>query len=160
MATGSARRRLTRRWPTFLVGLTIAVGAGCGQPTPRPLVEGTDLCDHCHMTMVERRFGGELVSVTGKVTPFDDIGCLAMGVIEADSSRIHSLWVSDFLEPDSLISVDRMVFLRPDSVRTPMSYGIVAVRPGPKADSLETALGATRLVWADVVGWARAASPR
>jgi copper chaperone NosL len=157
MATSRARRRLTRRWPIVLAAL---VAAGCGRPAPRPLAEGTDVCDHCHMTMVERRFGGELVSVTGKVTPFDDVGCLAMAAIELDSTRIHSLWVSDFLEPDSLATVERMVFLRTDSVRTPMSYGIVAVRPGPRADSLEAALGATRLAWSDVVGWARGASNR
>jgi len=160
MATGPARHRLTGRWPVVLATLAVAVGAGCGRPAPRPLAEGADICDHCHMTMVERRFGGELVSITGKVTPFDDVGCLAMAAIEMDSSRIHSLWVSDFLEPDSLTAVDRMVFLRTDSVRTPMSYGIVAVRPGPRADSLAAALGATRLAWSDVVGWARGASNR
>jgi hypothetical protein len=112
------------------------------------------------MTMVERRFGGELVSVTGKVTPFDDVGCLAIAAIAVDSTRTHSLWVSDFLEPDSLLAVDRMVFLRTDSIRTPMGYGIIALRPGARADSLERALGAARLGWREVIGWARAASTR
>jgi hypothetical protein len=112
------------------------------------------------MTMVERRFGGELVSVTGKVTPFDDVGCLAMAAIAADSTRIHSLWVSDFLEPDSLVAVARMVFLRTDSIRTPMGYGIVALRPGTRTDSLARALGAARMSWLEVIGWARGASNR
>ncbi len=157
MATG-ATGRLSRRLAALLAVLAGAVG--CGRPGPQALVEGADVCDHCHMTMVERRFGGELVSVTGKVTPFDDVGCLAIALVEIDSARIHSLWVSDFLEPDSLLAVERMVFLRTDSVRTPMGYGIVAVRPGARADSLATALDATRLAWSDVTEWAREASGR
>lgn len=112
------------------------------------------------MTMVDRRFGGELVSTTGKVTPFDDVGCLAMGLIAADSARVSSLWVSDYLEPDSIVAVERMIFIRTDSVRTPMHYGIVAVRPGPAADSLTMALAGTKLAWKEVVAWARATAPR
>ncbi len=160
MAPGAASPGL-RRLGAIVVALAAGIGgAACGHPAPRPLVEGVEVCDHCHMTMVERRFSAELVSTTGRVTPFDDVGCLAMGVIAADSNRIHSLWVADFLEPDSLVPVDRMVFIRTDSIRTPMHYGIVAVRPGPAADSLVHALAGIRLGWREVVAWARDSGAR
>ncbi len=160
MARGQASDRLTRLEVILVLAAAGLGGAGCGHPAPRPLVEGTDVCAHCHMTMVERRFGGEFVSTTGKVTPFDDVGCLAMGLIGADSTRVHSLWVSDYLEPDSVVAVERMIFIRTDSVRTPMHYGIVAVRPGPAADSLTIALGGTKLGWHEVVAGARAGTLR
>ena len=160
MAPGAAGSSLSRLGGILFAVIAGISGAGCSHPAPRPLVEGADVCDHCHMTMADRRFGGELVSTTGKVTPFDDVGCLAMGTIAADSARIHSLWVSDYLEPDSMVAVERMVFLRTDSVRTPMSYGIVAVRPGQAADSLARALGGTRMSWNDVLAWARAGGRR
>jgi len=107
------------------------------------------------MTVAERRFGGELVARTGKVTPFDDVGCLAIGALSASSGSIHSLWVTDFLEPDSVVAVERMVFLKTDSIHTPMSYGIVAVRPGPRADSLARALASRPWSWSQVEDWAR-----
>jgi hypothetical protein len=107
------------------------------------------------MTLGDPRFAAELVSRTGLVTPFDDVGCLASHVADADSAAIHSIWASDYLEPDSIVAVERLVFLKTDSVRTPMSYGIVAVRPGPRADSLAVALGANRWTWLETVAWVR-----
>lgn len=160
MAPSAAGAGLSRLGAILLAVSAGISGAGCGHPAPRPLVEGREVCDHCHMTMVERRFAAELVSTTGKVTPFDDVGCLARGVVAADSSRIASLWVADFLEPDSIVSVERMVFLRTDSIRTPMNYGIVAVRPGPGADSLARVVGGVRLAWRDVMVWARNSGAR
>ncbi len=160
MAPSAASAGLSRLGAILLaVGAGIS-GAGCGHPAPRPLVEGAEVCAHCHMTMVERRFAAELVSTTGRVTPFDDVGCLAMGVIAADSNRIASLWAADFLAPDSLVAVERMVFLRTDALRTPMNYGMIAVRPGPAADSLAQALGGVRLSWQDVMAWARDSGAR
>jgi hypothetical protein len=108
------------------------------------------------MTLADRRFGGELVSRTGKVTPFDDVGCLAAAVAVADSTTIHSLWVSDYLQPDSMRVVARMRFIKTDSLRTPMGYGLIAVSPGA-ADSLARILGGRLLSWDAVVASARAA---
>ncbi len=96
-----------------------------------------------------------MVSRTGRVTPFDDVGCLAVGVAAVPPSSIHSLWASDYLEPDSVVAVERLVFLRVDSLRTPMGYGIVAVRPGSKADSLARRFGVPLMAWTDVMAWAR-----
>lgn len=109
------------------------------------------------MRLEERRFAGEIVFRTGKVIPFDDVGCLAIAVVAADGSAIHSLWASDYLEPDSLVSVERLVFVQTGTVRTPMSYGIVAVRPGPGAASLARQFGTRGMSWADLKAWAGAA---
>lgn len=123
----------------------------CSTPGPKPLAFGRAVCDHCHMTLEDRRFGAELVLRTGKVVPYDDPGCLAAGVATIAPSTIHSLWVADYLEPDSLRPVDGMVFLKSDRVRSPMGYGIVAVRPGPRADSLMRSLAAAPMRWAEVL---------
>lgn len=132
--------------------LAVAIGAGCAHPAPRRLVMGEDTCAHCHMLTADARYAAELVTRTGKIYVFDDPGCLASFVngdaVPAD--RIHSLWVTDFLRPDSLLAVDRAIFLRSDSLRSPMSYAIAAVAPGPGADSLARALGADRLDWDQV----------
>jgi len=96
---------------------------------------------------------GELITVTGKVIPFDDVGCLASFVATGGVSRerIGSLWVSDFAHPDSLLDVNQAVFLRSDSLHTPMDYHVVAFRQGRTADSMRAALGAELLSWDQVL---------
>ena len=138
--------------PALLAALAVAGGLGCVTPAPRDLVLGVDVCTHCHMTFADPRFGAELVTTTGKVYVFDDAGCLASHLIDPvePSERWHSLWVMDYLRPDSLIPADQAIFLRSDALRTPMDHRLVAVTAGPAADSLQAALGAERLDWAAV----------
>lgn len=105
------------------------------------------------MTLVDPRFAAQLVTTTGKVLPFDDVGCLATFITTGggESRAVHSLWVSDFLRPDFLIPVADAIFLRSDSLRTPMDYRIVALRPGADAERLHSELGGSLLRWGDVL---------
>ena len=127
----------------------LLAAAACATPGPRPLAFGAEECSHCHMTLADPRYAGQLVTTTGKVLPFDDVGCLATfvatgGIAGAD---IHSVWFHDFARPDSLLEITAAVFLQHDSIRTPMDYHLVALRRGPSADSLAAATGGRLLSW-------------
>ena len=131
----------------------LLAAAACTTPAPRPLAFGAEPCSHCHMTLADPRHAGQLVTTTGKVLPFDDVGCLATfvatGGIAADA--IHSVWFHDYTQPDSLLDARAAGFLQHDSIRTPMDYGIVALRRGPRADSLTAATGGRLLSWDEVL---------
>jgi copper chaperone NosL len=127
----------------------MAVLAGCARPAPRPIALGEESCRHCHMAIADPRFAAELVTTTGMVFVFDDVGCLAAFVREGSvpAAEQHSLWVYDYLQPDSLLDARRAVYLSMDSLATPMASHLVATRPGPAADSLRVRLGGTPLAW-------------
>ena len=134
-----------------LVFLTLFL-LGCGEPGPRLIAYGMSDCTHCHMTVADARYGAQLVTIRNKVLVFDDPGCLALYLAsgEMENREVHSLWVNDFLEPDSLVEVTEAVFVRSDSLRTPMDTRLAALRPGSAADSLIRALGGERLTWSQV----------
>ncbi len=146
MAIGPRARRVTA------FGVLLATAA-CRAPGPRPLAFGTAACAHCHMTLADPRFAGQLVTTTGKTISFDDVGCLAAYVAGGGVSRerIASLWVDDFAQPDSMLDVHRAVFLRSDSLHTPMDYHVVAFRPGQVPDSMRAVLGGELLSWDQVL---------
>ena len=131
----------------------LLIAAACQAPGPRPLGFGTAQCAHCHMTLADPRFAGELVTTTGTFIPFDDVGCLATYVATGGiaGERIASLWVNDFARPDSMLEVHRAVFLRSDTLHTPMDYHVVAFLPGRVADSMRAALGGELLSWDQVL---------
>lgn len=151
MAIGTSPHRL------ILAGI-LATAAACSSPKPRPFAFGEEACTHCHMTLADPRFGAELVLRTGKVLPFDDVGCLAtyLATGGAAPAAVHSLWVSDYLEPGALLPAAEAVFLRSDSLRTPMDYRVVALRPGARADSLRHRLDGTLVRWEDVMALVQA----
>jgi copper chaperone NosL len=125
---------------------------GCARPAPRPLAYGAENCRHCHMTITDPRFAAELVTRTGKVYVFDDVGCLAAfaGEGTVPSVDVEGLWVADYLAPDSLLDARQAVFLQVESLATPMRSGLAALRSGPSADSLRARLGGTFRSWSDV----------
>ncbi len=122
---------------------------GCASPAPRPIAWGEERCRHCHMTIADPRFAAELVTSKGLVYTFDDVGCLAAFVREGTvaETQVHSLWVYDYLRPDSMLDARRAVYLRADTLRTPMSSHLAALRPGPAADSLRARLGGELVAW-------------
>ena len=136
-----------------LVVAVAALAAACGTPGPRPIAWGDEVCRHCHMTIADPRFAAELVTTRGRVFVFDDVGCLAAFVAgeSVPPAAVHSLWVHDFARPDSLLDARTAVYLRVDSLRTPMSSHVVALSPGDEADQAQARLGGTRLSWVEVV---------
>lgn len=100
------------------------------------------------MTLVDRRFGAELILKTGRVLPFDDTGCL-ITFLETDSvaaSGIHSIQVADFLAPHALLDAGTAMFLVSDSIHTPMDYHIAALSK-EHADSVRATLGGELVTW-------------
>jgi copper chaperone NosL len=132
--------------------LLLLLLSACSAPAPFPIALGEDGCDHCHMTLADPRFVAEWLTTTGKPYRFDDIGCLAAFLAEGRRSLgvDGHAWVADFLHPGVWLSADSAVYFRTDSLHTPMASGLIAVRAGQPVDSLQHALGATRLAWADV----------
>lgn len=136
-----------RRW---LAGALLA--AACGAPQPVAFHYGEDLCDHCHMTVADPSYAAQLVTTTGKVYRFDDIGCLAefenSGTVEPE--MIHSRWVNWFLAPDSMLATEDAVFLHSPELHSPMGHGLAALEPA-EADSVRDELGGILYRWDDVI---------
>src|SRR5581483_12057425 len=105
-----------------LTMLAAAALVACGTPTPRPIALNEDACAYCRMTISDPRFGGEIVTRTGRVETFDSIECLASWVSATDASSIASIYVMDFDRPGRLVNATAAGFLRDFPVRGPMGH--------------------------------------
>lgn len=127
--------------------------AGCRSPGPRIVRYGAELCEHCHMTVSDPRFGGQLVTRKGRVFVFDDAGCLATfvnnGMVPPED--VHSVWVNDFLDSKELLEAGAANYLTVEGLRTPMGSGVIAVSTAREADSLASIMGGHVLTWPDVL---------
>jgi copper chaperone NosL len=123
--------------------------AGCGQPKPAPIIYGTDLCDYCDMTIVDRAFGTELVTRKGKVLKFDSIECLAAVEVEGkiDTTQLHSRCLTDFANPDSLLNLNDAIVVATDRQKSPMGIGLVAVSDQQRASRLMADKGGRIVNW-------------
>ena len=121
-------------------------------PEPRPIMYGEDQCAFCRMTILDERYGAELVNHNGKVYRFDSVECLAGFVNSGETAadHVHSLWVADFTHPGTLVEVTDAVILRSENINSPMGMNLAAFGPLLTHDKVVNAFGGETLAWEEV----------
>ena len=59
----------------FCFGILLIINLDSCSTEPEQLQYGTDACHFCKMTLMDKKFGAELVTTKGKVYKFDDLSC-------------------------------------------------------------------------------------
>ncbi|MCF8256277.1 MAG: nitrous oxide reductase accessory protein NosL [Flavobacteriales bacterium] len=135
--------------PLIIIALLASTLVFSCNVEPEPINYGKDACDHCRMTIMDPKFGAELVTAKGKVYKFDDVNCMvnhAKGLAEGLSGAAHIL-VTDMQQPATLIAVGSAFFLRSDEVRSPMGSRVAAFSEQSVRDSRLEMWGGTALDW-------------
>lgn len=131
LAAGAAfagRRRGGTRKRAAFAATALAVSA-CTTASVHPIAyDGTETCEYCRMVITDRRFGAEVMTVSGKAYKFDSIECLASYVTALDDQRrVRALWVTDYAAPGTLIPAESARFVRiSDGPGSPMGLGLRA----------------------------------
>jgi copper chaperone NosL len=111
----------------LLIILLAAFTYGC-TVEPEPLAYGTDMCHTCKMTLMDPKFGAEIVTKKGKVYKFDDVNCM-LGFYHSDfeeQGNISHLLVINFAQSNQLIDATNSWYLKSELIRSPMASGIAA----------------------------------
>jgi copper chaperone NosL len=95
---------------------------------PEPLVYGKDQCHSCKMTLMDQKFGAELVTHKGKVYKFDDINCFLnfynSNTVNKDDFRFKL--VVDFSHPEKLVDAETAFYLMSAQIKSPMASQVAA----------------------------------
>lgn len=132
----------------------LAVGMmliGC-QANPEPLNFGKDACHACKMTLVDRKFGAEIVTKKGKVYKFDDIGCMIDFCQSGNepTDNISQYLVVNFAGPEELINAETAFYVRSESIRSPMASHVAAFLTAEQRDQHSNGQGTTIITWKDL----------
>ena len=120
---------------------------------PEPIAYGKDACHHCKMTLVDKKFGGELVTKKGKVYKFDDINCLMTFYHSNEISTEDYSYklVVDYAQPGKLIEANNAFYLKSDTIQTPMASHVAAFEDEGTMKSTKSQLKGVYLVWGELV---------
>ncbi len=132
---------------TALVAVTSLLLASCAAQGPRALVAGTDECAQCRMMIADPRFGGEVITRTGRVQTFDALECLTNYVASTDTAMLREIWVSDFEHPGAWLPASKAVFIEGATTGSPMGRSLLAVAPGTNPHAAATRYGGRASDW-------------
>lgn len=97
---------------------------------------GTDGCQFCKMTIVDRQHAAQLVTDKGKAYKFDAIECMIKRLHSMENSSIGMVLVSDFEEPGLMINAKSATYLVSNQIPSPMGAFLSAF--GNKAKAIST----------------------
>ena len=125
--------------------------AGC-EVKPEPLFFGKDLCHTCKMTLIDNKYGAELVTKKGKIYKFDDMNCMLNFYHSGyeEPTDFQFLQVIDFSRPGILIDGMHALYLKSDDLRTPMASGIAAFESEQTLNEAKQTFKGVMLSWGEV----------
>ena len=95
---------------------------------PEPLNYGKDQCDHCRMTIMDNKFGAEIITKKGKIYKFDAAECMINFVKEGKLSDgdVSKYLVTDASKPANFINAKDAVYLISENFPSPMGADLSA----------------------------------
>ncbi|MDF9801339.1 copper chaperone NosL [Catalinimonas alkaloidigena] len=116
---------------------------------PQPINYGEEQCQYCQMTIVDQRYGSELVSAKGKVFKFDAIECM-VNFYKTDQLAHEDIaysLVTGFTKPGLLINAKEAYYLKTDQMPSPMGLNMAAFQNKEIAQQFQQENGGELYRW-------------
>jgi len=115
---------MNRNLNLFLL-FAVSILLACN-PESQPINYGSDMCEFCRMSIVDQRFGSEIVTQKGKVYKFDAVECMVnyMDNRVEDETTLKYILTNTLDAPGELIDVHECRFLKSKNMPSPMGMFI------------------------------------
>lgn len=102
--------------------IVLAALASCNTK-PQPFAYGKDVCDDCKMTIMDPKFGGEIITKKGKIYKFDDSHCMVHFIKNGSvkESDIAQTVFIDYSNDKNFIDVKSGFFVASPQLKSPMN---------------------------------------
>lgn len=137
---------------TIAILLFISIVLASCSSEPEPLAFGKDACYTCKMTLMDNKYGAEIVTKKGKVYKFDDMNCL-MNFYKSkyeEEENIAHVMVIDFSNPEHLINALDAHYVQAEQVRSPMASNVAAFNSMESLNKLNTDWKGKELKWSEL----------
>ena len=155
----SVRQMAGKSIPAVAAFLVIFM-SGC-QAKPEPFVYGKDICTDCKMTIMDPKFGGEIITVKGRVYKFDDAHCMAnflkKGTIK-ESSIAKTVFI-DYENNKNFLDVKSASFVVSAQLKSPMNSDAASFSTQQAAEKYASQHAGTVTTWKELVAGLQVSRP-
>ncbi len=116
---------------------------------PQPIHYGKDQCELCKMTIMDKKFGAELINKKGKAMKFDSGECM-VNYLKRNSFPMAKLLVINYANPEELVETEKAFFLHGGNVNSPMGGQLAAFKTKEEAEKFQKELQGDLILWGDV----------
>lgn len=113
---------LNRKLSTTAPIMILLFFSSC-QTKPQPFELGKDMCDECRMTIMDPKFGAEIITKKGRIFRFDDAHCVVnymkQGTVK--KSDISQTVFVDYNDNKNFLDVETSFFVVSEQLKSPMN---------------------------------------
>lgn len=120
---------------------------------PEPINYGSDICEYCHMTIVDQQHAAEIVTKKGRAYKFDSIECMMNYMKGIDIATVNMYLISDYNEPGKLVDAQKSTYLISKEIPSPMGAFLSATTSNADAEKLKTEHGGTLYSWNELISY-------
>ena len=135
---------------TFIAFASLIISCSTG---PEPIAYGRDGCAYCEMTIMDQRYGTELVTSKGKIFKFDSIECLVRYLKEgeAEQANVKLVLLTPFTHPETLEDAHQSFILHSPGMPSPMGMFLTAFKDEATAQQFQEENGGKIYTWKELL---------
>jgi len=124
--------------------------ASCSETKPIEAKLNVDNCDYCKMTISDARFVAELITPKGRIYKFDDLLCMQHYNKENPNADGVKLYIANFEKPETFLAVSKAVFVKGDTISSPMGGNTAAFTNNSAAENFSKNLDIQIVTWKEL----------
>ena len=120
---------------------------------PQPIQLGKDACDFCKMTILDQRFGGEVITKKGKVYKFDDVHCLSSFLKSTPSEKTDpaGIYLLEYGTQQKFVLASKSFLLQSSGLHSPMGSNTAAFTTNENREQAKQQVNGTNVQWHDII---------
>ena len=143
------KRKKMKPQIAFLIIPTLLLFS-CSETKPVQAKLNVDNCDYCKMTISDAKFVAELITPKGRVYKFDDLSCMQHYSKENPNADGVKLYIANFEKPEVFLSLGEAVFVKGDTISSPMGGNTAAFESNAAAEKFSKDLSIQIVNWNDL----------
>jgi copper chaperone NosL len=104
------------------------------------------------MTLMDNKFGAEVVTSKGKIYKFDDANCMLTfyNSGQVPTEEMKEILIVDFSKPGNLIDARNALYVKSESIKSPMASNIAAFESNEDLKKLNAEWNGILLSWGEL----------
>jgi len=146
------KSKIEKKTASMAIAVFICLSLAACKVEPEPLQFGKDGCHACKMTLMDNKFGAEIVTSKGKIYKFDDVNCLLQfynsGQVATEDMK--EILIVDFSKPEKLIDARNALYVKSESIKSPMAGNVAAFESNEDLEKLNADWRGILLTWGEL----------
>lgn len=150
---GNGNKLINTKSPVFAIFISMFLFSCSLSAKPIAIDYGNDECTHCKMTIMDNKYGTEIITQKGKVFKFDSIECLVnyYHAKPEEQKKFKTFLITNFSKAPEFTDATKAFYLLSENLPSPMGENLTGFGDKAFAEKVKKEKSGKLLNWTQVI---------